>query len=37
MVNGVPRDRVAPRSQNEIGADSKNTIFALFWPKNPSN
>ena len=24
------KDRVAPQSQNEIGADSKNIIFALF-------
>ena len=31
------KNRVAPQSQNDIGADSKNTIFVLFWPKNPSN
>ena len=29
--------RVAPQSQNQIGADSKITIFAFFWSKNPSN
>ena len=29
--------RVAPKSQHQICADSKNTIFALLWPKNPSN
>ena len=28
--------RVAPRSQNQIGADSKTTIFVLFWPKSPN-
>ena len=25
----------APQSQNQIGADSKDTIVALFWPKKP--
>ena len=29
--------RVATQSQIHIGADSKNIIFALFWPENPSN
>ena len=40
VLDGLVRSgqgRVAPRSQNQIGADSKTTIFALFWPKNPSN
>ena len=37
--NGVKErvwSRVAPHSQNQIGADLKKTIFALFWLKNPS-
>ena len=28
--------RVATQSQIHIGTDSKNTIFALFWPENAS-
>ena len=31
------RCRVAPQSQIHIGTNSKNTIFALFWPENASN
>ena len=34
---GVSCVRVAPKSQNQIGANSKITIFAFFWSKNPSN
>ena len=29
--------RVITQSQIPLGTDKKNTIFALFWPENPSN
>ena len=29
--------RVITQSQISLGTDPKNTIFALFWPENPSN
>ena len=29
--------RVITQSQIPLGTDPKNTLFALFWPKNPSN
>ena len=31
------QSRVAPQSKIHIGADSKNTIVALFWPESPFN
>ena len=31
------RQQGLPSEPNSIGTDSKNTIFALFWPENPSN
>ena len=37
FVLGPTPSRVATQSQIHIHADSKNTIFALFWSESPSN